>query len=403
MKATLEIPTEDAVWIRDELYCKTPEGLQITLDTLRGLGYSLYDLRDPKGPYSSIRDGVNTAEDLERRGRPLWFASLENNRFGKCNDCHSYISMFGIHAHGHTCEVCGSVTYLEMQEGSLIKFRFKDDGRAWLDPDVQMKVKRWDVEEGYLYLELAGREDLTPYVFTTEETEAYLGKHTDKWEAVEENGASLVKVRHQLRLPLPDFDPESDLDVKDTWGHRINYRTVRLWEGKEYGEYDFDGVHFPVPDTIHLYEAWHWAPLEPSPTLNFRVIEAGGQVSNLRYFTDDRYHAWRREVFKPMGVFIRHFTTLDADAWDRESLSFRLDPYGAIIDVATFCDPDSIIMNRPTNMGSISNERALEYGFGISLEEAEEIAAENHDRKLREFARTIAHNYPVFRRDLHEL
>ena len=389
MATTVDIPSEDAIWIRDKLYCKTPQGLQITLDTLRGLGYTIEDLRDPKGSYSSTRKGEITAEEMELHGHALWFAHLETIRYGKCNSCHSYIKTFGIHSHGHTCEVCDAVTYLELVEGSGLKFRFEDDGRGWLEPDVIMNVKRWDVEEGYLYLERTGREDVSAFTFDAEQTNAYLAANTDKWEAVEEDGRSLIKVRHQLRLPVPNFTPETVLDVKDSWGSYINYTSVKLWEGKEFNS------QFPVPESIHLYEPWHWAPLDSSPTLHAEVIEAAGPVANLAYYTRDRQQPWRRDIYKVMGIFLRHFTTLDADKWDRESQQFRLDPLGAIIDVAQFCDPESRIAN--CSLSHMTRQDATRHGYVITIDQAEEFRMENgEEAQIRAFANRMMHDYRTF-------
>src|SRR5690606_40187283 len=61
---------------------------------------------------------------------------------GKCNSCESLIDTTGIRSHGHTCEVCGEVTYLEMIEGSTIRFSFHGEERTMLGPELNMEVFR---------------------------------------------------------------------------------------------------------------------------------------------------------------------------------------------------------------------------------------------------------------------
>lgn len=85
--------------------------------------------------------------------------------------------------------------------------------------------------------------------------------------------------------------------------------------------------------------------------LHERIIAAVGQVSDAGYYYQDGRPAWSRRTYEEMGIFVRHFTVLDADAWDRQSPTFRLDGPGGIADVAAFCHPDAVVENRP-NVGN---------------------------------------------------
>lgn len=90
---------------------------------------------------------------------------------------------------------------------------------------------------------------------------------------------------------------------------------------------------------IHIYETWHWAPLPLSSTLYRRIIQSAGKSYNqdlLRHIQHEEVYFNTRD-FADMGIFIRHFTTLDADAWDRQSQNFRRDGVGGLEDIKAFC------------------------------------------------------------------
>lgn len=345
---TITIPSEDAVWVADDLYCKTPEALELALDTLRTFGYRVTNERK-KG--SSIKEGRTTPEEMEKHGWSLWSAALEGHTFGKCRSCNALISRRGIHMHGHTCENCGAVTYRAFAKGMPIIFRFVDDGRSWLAQNLRMTVQRWDAEEGWLYLKWKFGD--APYgILGPKEAKVYLEENADKWEFVQEGDERLVRLRYKLQHFGEPADELAVIDVRDTLHGVANYDDVKLWDGKEYPEYGFGENRFPVPEFISVYETWHWAPLELSPTLHKRLFGAVHQVSDAGYYYQDGSRAWDdHSIFRRMGVFVRHFTTLDADRWDRESTGFRLDGPGAIADVARFCHPDAVVDNQP-NIGN---------------------------------------------------
>jgi hypothetical protein len=192
---TLKIPSEDVRLVKDTLRCNTPEALQITLDTLRSLGYTIEDLRDPFSDF--IKSRRVTVKDAEKRGFALWRAHLDNIRYGKCLSCSAHITTLGIEKHGRTCESCGATVYLALVQGSAIRFGFQGDEPRSLDRWLQMRVKRWEHEEGWLYLYRTVDPPVGHYM-DQEQAEAYLAKHSEEWEAIEEDGQQLIKVQHPL-------------------------------------------------------------------------------------------------------------------------------------------------------------------------------------------------------------
>jgi hypothetical protein len=294
-------------------------------------------------PLSTITGTDNVSvETMEKDGWSLWHAHLDMRR-GKCKSCNGLIDITGLQCHGHKCELCGAVTYYDIIDGSTVRFSFVQKGEDKYGlADLTMKAKRWDVDAASLYL--------YPKVFDGlwlhgERAKQYFEANKDKWEEIEEDGQKLVRVHYAEQFLLKD----SVINPSEVNGHYWNHKIVLVWEGKEYDEC-FSNL--PVPESINVYETWHWAPLEPSPTLHKKVLRAVGQTDDKGWHYQDGRPWFRPKTFAEMGKFVRHFTTLDADRWDKESQRFRLDGPGGIDDVAAFCHPHAQVENRP-NIGNL--------------------------------------------------
>lgn len=331
-------PLPGVIAIGGDFYVKSPEALEALLAALHIIGYKVENLRE--ADYRK-RDGVSVKR-MEKEGWSLWYGSLDN-RSGKCNSCGGLIEVTGIQSHGHTCESCGAVTYYKIIDGSKIRFSFvQNENENYSMADIKMKAKRWDAEAGYLYLypEVEGGLWLRD-----ENALAYLEANSDKWEAVEEYGQRLIKVRYRNSCYLED----SVINPSDIHGHYWNHKIVLVWEGEEYDEWFSD---FPVRKSMSIYEAWHWAPLPASPTVHKKVLGSIGNNDDKGWHHQDGSPWFRPRMFAEMGKFIRHFTTLDGDAWDRASKKFRIDGPGGIDDIVAFCHPQARAENRP-NIGNL--------------------------------------------------
>lgn len=363
--STIEFDTEDIMWIGGNLYCLTPESLAVVLERLRTIGYNAEDMRDPEtltGKHRAER-GVTVEMAEADPYCYLWYINLQDIRQGKCGSCNELISTLGIHSHGHTCEKCGAVTYRKFVDGTEVKFYFRGVERPMFAPDLWMPAKRWDAEEGYLYLKCEFIEDHGLFAFTPEQAEEYLLANSDKWELVEEDGEKLVKVRYVDSFYV---DPESTISLMDYRGDERNFRIVKVWDGVEYSEHSPD---FPLRESYHIFECWRWERLEPSPTLHKKVLHAIGNHDDKGWHYQDGRPWFRPESFRQMGLFVRYFTTLDADAWDEQSRRFRLDGPGGIDDVARFCHPDAEVEDRP-NIGNFING-LTSFGSGRPMTERE--------------------------------
>lgn len=374
----IEISSEDVVWIGGDLYCKTPEVLAIALKQCRTIGY---EIKDNRVDGFSVQRGEVTPEQMEQNGWSLWYASFDVRR-GKCRSCGSYISLVGIMAHGHTCEVCGAVTYRNIIDGSTVRFYFLGEERGFFGPELNMEAKRWDDENGWLYL----KYEFHPGglgVFTGDKAKEYLARHKDKWELVQEDGQTLVKIHYASSLYVQEDDV---IGVSQTWGHEQNADIVKVWDCKEYREWD----RLPIPESFSIYETWHWAPLEASPTLHKRVLHAVHNTDDKGWHYQDGRPWFSRESFAEMSKFVRHFTTLDADAWDERSQQFRLDGPGGIDDVAKFCHPEAEVEDRPNIGNFLVGLSKFASGQRMTEGEAEAMArAAKEDPLTQDFTKTV--------------
>lgn len=368
---------EGVVVISRDLYVKTPEALEILLAELRKTGYIVDNLRE--ADYRK-QDGVSV-ETMEKNGWLLWFAHL-NVTHGKCGSCKRLISVAGIRSHGHKCELCGEVTYYEIVDGTKIRFSFTQVGNEFGLMDVTMKAQRWDAEAGYLYL--------YPEIFDGlwsrgDQAKQYFEANKSKWEEVEENGQRLIRVKYSL-----PYDREvSTINPSEFSLHYWNHQIVDIWEGKEYGEYS---LSFPVPKTINVYETWHWAPLEPSAALHKKVLGAARNHDDKGWHYQDGTPWFSVRTFAEMGKFIRNFTTLDADLWDKRSKLFRFDGPGGIDDVAAFCHPNARGENSPNVMNLIIGLNKCMSGQKVSAAENAAMKAAAKDPKERKTFRAIFGN-----------
>ncbi|QQG42118.1 MAG: hypothetical protein HYV90_02270 [Candidatus Woesebacteria bacterium] len=336
----LTVKNDDLIDVMGDIYAKTPEALNRLLKELRKSGYEVEDLR--QSDYRK-KDGVPVAT-MEINGWSLWFAKLPNLRFGICGTCHQQISTTGIQSHGHKCEKCGAVTYYELVDGSTFTFVFNnDEERGMFAPELRMKVKEWDTENGILYLYpefLKGGLS----VVTGEKAEAYLKRNEGKWSYGSVGQGKLIAIKYDLNWNRNT----AVIEPYDHYGSYWNHKIVKVWKGKQYAEYD----RLPIPETISIYESWHWAPLPVSTTLHRRILSAARQTDDKGWHYQDGRPWFTSGHWTEMAKFIRHFTKLDADAFDRAWPSFRRDGPGGIDDFAHFCHKEAVTRDEP-NVGNV--------------------------------------------------
>lgn len=366
---------DGVVQIGGDLYVKNQQALVDLLSHLRTVGYKIDDLR--RAAY--VKSAGATPQSMEQNGWSLWYAHLDIRR-GKCGTCNSYISTAGIRSHGHRCEVCGDITYEDIVDGSTVRFTFiEPDGQpssSW--DDIAMVAKNWDVEEGYLYLYPS--IDLNERYRSREVRVFY--ENSDKWEEVVVDGERLIRVRYTL-----PFDYQlSAINPRQIGGHYWNHKIVLVWDGVEYSEY-FSKL--PIKQSMSIFETWHWAPLGSSPTLHRRVLGAVHNHDNKGWHYQDGRAWFSRESYRQMGLFIEHFTRLDAALWDARSARFPLDGPGGIDAVAQFCSLNPEVVDAPNIGNLIEGAYKLRRGVGMTPRELQAFVAAMEDGDTAELFRSI--------------
>ncbi|MBU1970306.1 hypothetical protein KJ605_00805, partial [Patescibacteria group bacterium] len=247
---------------------------------------------------------------------------------------------------GHRCEVCGNVTYRHIVKGSRVRFAFRDEieQQSMFSPQLAMTVYRYDPERGYIYFEEGFHEGGFCTVVNQRASE-YMKHHRGKWQKVTAWGKNLIRVRYHPRF---DNDLRDMVFVYDVYKHAWGAKIVRLWNGREYSEWD----RLPVPESISIHETWHWKHLPKSPTLHVRILHACGQTDDKGWHYQDGRPWFRPGHWENMARFIRHFTQLDADAFDRAWPRFPSDGPGGIDALARWCHESPVVTNEP-NVGNL--------------------------------------------------
>ncbi len=331
----------EVIAITGALYVKTPEALATLQHELHDIGYKMKNCREDK---HDLERGV-TAEQKEKNGWSLWFATIDV-RSGKCGSCKKLISTLGIKRHGHTCEHCGAVTYLDIIDGTTVRFSFiHKDGDNNGMADLRLKAKRWDTEAGFIYFY---PEIIDGLWSRGERAKLYLDSYKDRWDEVTEGDQKLIKIKHEL-----DWSYDTAvISLSETSGHYHNHDIVNVWKGKEYSEWADD---FPVADTISIYETWHWAPWPKNkPDLHEKIFSAAGMVSRCDYYYQDGRQAFYDVHLERMRIFVEHFTQLDVNAWDAMVQKAPRSGPGFIRAVAAFCQgKDQPVVRDEPNIGSM--------------------------------------------------
>lgn len=337
------------IQIAGGLYPKTPETHTILLDYLCESGYGVEDLTIPN-PEKDKYFGKPIPEEMRIHGRSTGFAKLREDamqRAGKCGSCNEYISIRGVQSHNHQCEKCGAITYQEMIKGSQVAFSWfrapKNPVAFKLTSEGEMITNPMDpqlfVGGGSLIVERY--DDKSRLIYCYGELAEAEKEGIDFGERTKELYRKLADAGHTDHIMI------SRDDISDIWGHSWNHKIVKLYQGKEYGEWD----RLPVAEMLNLYEPWHWAPAEASPDLHNQILSAAGQVSDKGYYYQDGRAAFWEPQLENMRRFVDHFTTLDLIKWDQMIRTASKSGPGMIDALAHFCHTRPNVIDKP-NIGN---------------------------------------------------
>lgn len=336
---------EDIVNVSGRLYAKTPESLEELKAYLTIHGY---DIKDCSESFSD----KPSREVQEKKGYALWNAHLSEKRLqnkAKCGSCNSLINISGVRMHNHKCEVCGDNTYVAFTKKGTVTFSIMENP-AFLE-DLTLIVHSYDEKNKRLNFFLnpddSGLDDWNKQVgISYAKLEDMRERFPDTFKEIEINGVKVLSTHNDTTKMWLDRRIDK-INIAETRGSKQNYKIVKAFDGKEFGKWG----KLPVPEGFSIYEAWHWAPLEPSQKLHEKIISAGGKVSDCGYYYQDGRTEFRDVHLERMRVFVEHLTTLGINEWDEMIEYAPKSGPGMVKAIAEFCHPHAQVDNYP-NIGN---------------------------------------------------
>lgn len=297
-----------------DFYAKSPVALKDLRKHLQDVGY---DVKDSSAGVVGLGERP-PRKVQEQEGWALWFGKLSDKVFqrkAECGSCKSLIDILGVQTHGHKCQKCNQPTYLEWVNGGEISFSVVDDtSPSFRRPNFVIHSYDKDKQSLNLYVDPADcsqRKDrrMRNFDLTPEQSKDLVPELTKKFPQTFKlqkiGGVKVLTVNHKD----DHYVHEHGINTSHIEGSVQNYRIVKLFGGKEFKEWD----SIPIPETVSLYEAWHWAPLKPSPGLYEKIMSAARQVSRKDYYYQDGRPAFVKKQLDWMLKFVEHFTTLDSN------------------------------------------------------------------------------------------
>lgn len=189
----------------------------------------------------------------ENKAEKYWFGIISEEivkRAGKCGYCNSIIEVRGIYAHRRTCESCGEVLCLDVLKDNIVRFCLREKMNGC---DIELKFHSEDREKRMLYFY---KKDIPePRALFAIKKDQVLPALTDIIEEeIEIDGHHLIGIRYNIGKGLLGEDIK--INVIDYGRGFKNGSVVKLYEGKEYGEWDFGDKKLPIAETLHVYKDW---------------------------------------------------------------------------------------------------------------------------------------------------
>jgi hypothetical protein len=300
-----------------KLYVKSPESLPVLLEHLAKVGYEVKDISSEKNGSSE----KPSREVQEKDGWLLWYGSLTDRILetkAECGSCKSLISFRGVETHEHECEDCGDYTFVAYSNGGKIRFYIVDDNdREFRDFTLVIHSFDKDKKQMNFYANLSDCKEENKRIRRSFMSRSMESSYSVLPEAVkrfpetftigEIDGVKVVSVSHNHESP---YIQEHSINPCETIGEKRNYRQFKLFKGKKFREF-LDQL--PIPDGVQIYEAWHWAPLQPGPRVYEEIMSAASQVSRKDFYHQDGRPAFTQRQIDWMLKFIEHFTTVDVN------------------------------------------------------------------------------------------
>ena len=413
----MDFETPNVVQVSDHLYVKNEESLLPLIKELEGLGYEVkesvhQDFRELTSNDEGYRE---RRSQLEKIPTSLWYARFREDvlqRKGICRHCGALIDTAGIASHKHVCTNCGGYTYLDVVDGSIIRFAFakKEEHRG----TITMKAKEFDEEtKSLIFYPKLINSNRSYLSLNLEQAREYFERNKDSWSFVERlvtEKRCILKKRKRLTSRLKKKikkNPDrylrevtrkrrfvaikqnirsgcvETINICDTQGSQSFYKIVKIFRGKMYDEWD----RIPESESFHLVEAWRWAPLKKSADLHEQILHAAGCVSRCDYYYQDGRQAIFDVHLERMRTFVEHFTEIPIQEFDRFLLRCNKSGPGFIRALANFvAGKNATVRDEPNVINLINGFHRAVNGYELTTDEIASMKKSISDRKtLNEF------------------
>ncbi|MFC1685545.1 hypothetical protein ACFLZZ_00820 [Nanoarchaeota archaeon] len=343
-----------------DLYVKNKKSLKPLLSHLKDAGYKVKDTSSDK-----CFDGKKPPRKVqEKEGSSLWHGSLTERvlkRKGECGSCHKLMDLRKAWKEGHKCGKCGDVTYKKFPDGSRINFNvvnYDNETVGSVMRDLTLIVHSYDDKKKRLNLyadhkdykgkprEFSMRGLRKPVEDSYDDLSTMIKLYPKTFSVGKVKKTKVVSVPYDIK---DSYLKEHGINTCERSGELKNFDQVKVFKGKKMDEW----AQLPIPDSVSIYEAWHWAPLKPSPGLYQEIMHAAGQPPRKDYYHQDGRPAFSDCIIGRMLKFVEHFTTVDEKMVARH-LDARLSGPGLIDVLAKITGHTKFIETAPNPMGALS-------------------------------------------------
>lgn len=314
-----------------------------------------------------------------------WFASLKKDvcqSMAKCEYCNHLNETLGCKVHGFTCKGCGKVIYQEYLHKSTVDFYIRNDPNA---TKLRFMIHSYDNSTKTLFVYDKPQKSHHWFSASLATTRELMNKHNDFYERVKgPNGEKLLKIYcpkrmdDDVKINVAEISRPPGIHRKDEKGEWIMdgtylkypksfydetnrrqfYTEVEVYKGQEFTNlWGVPGCgSIPVPNTVMIYDTFKDAPAKRNNKLSRRILQVTGQVADCGYYYQDGSTAFIDVHFKWMATFIKYFTDLDAQKFEKEFLPVcAVDGPGFIQDLAFWVEEQTGVEQYVENRSNFCN------------------------------------------------
>lgn len=318
---------------------------------------------------------VDGSKDERHPAPGFWFARLKNIQdVAKCSHCGGHNEFAGVEKHMNLCVHCGKPLCVIYAIDAILRFRFRGS-------DQTLRMKIIETTDTHMVLERIKPSWLD---VSEDKIDKVLEDYRQRWTPVADR-------RIRVEIPTSSNNP-NDIVLWEILGKRLHYHRVVLYKGNEYPEYGQGKLN--VERYVSIYETYRKAPLAHTGTMHQAIILAAGMVYDCGYYYQDEgrvdFH-WM--ACERMTKYVKHFTDIPLDKWNKFLGCARKNGPGMIVDLASFCEAltgvPQEVENRPNVCNAIIGISKLGRGHLSDGEMAAFLHAMSDERIADQVARLV--------------